>query len=36
MVNVQREGELGVSLAERTISVDPWNLIWLIPAEGET
>jgi len=35
MVNVQREGELDKTLAERTTSVDPLNLIWVIPAEGE-
>ena len=28
------EGELGVCLAERTVSVDPLNLIQVILAEG--
>jgi len=30
-----REGELGCGPAERTVSVDPLNLIRVIPAEGE-
>jgi len=29
------EGELGVSLAERTVSVDPLNLIQVMLAEGK-
>jgi hypothetical protein len=29
------EGELGIIPAERTVNVDPWNLIRVIPAEEE-
>ena len=32
---IKREGELGDSPAERTLCVDPWNLIQVILAEGK-